>query len=74
MPKPSLSPEEAKTKLLKRHYKDRARRQLIFERLAAEGKIHPQPKDIPLEQVQNGLSGIEASLAAEVIKEREEGW
>jgi hypothetical protein len=42
--------------------------------LAAEGKIHSQPKDIPLEQVQNGLSGIKDSLAAEVIKEREEGW
>jgi hypothetical protein len=60
--------------LLKWHYKNRARRQLIFERLVTEGKICPLPKDIPLEQVQKGLSGIKDSLAAEVIKEREEGW
>jgi hypothetical protein len=60
--------------LLTHFYKTKARHKLVFEKAVADGKIYPLPKDIPLEQVQKSLSGIKGSLAAEVIKEREEGW
>jgi len=46
MPRPSLTPDEAKTMLLRRVYKDRARRQLIMEKIIAEGKIDYLPKSI----------------------------
>lgn len=46
----------------------------IFKKAVAEGKIHPLPKDIPIEQAREALSSTEGSLAAEVIKEREAGW
>jgi len=74
MPRSSLPAGEEKTILIKKLYKEQARHRLAFDRAVAEGKIHPLPKDIPLEQVWKGLAGIEGSLAAEVIKEREEGW
>ncbi len=71
---PRLSPEEEKAKAIKRLLKNQIRHRLICEKFVAEGKIHPLPKDIPPEQVRHSLSGIKGSLAAEVIKEREEGW
>lgn len=73
-PKPSLTPEERKAFALKKLYERAARNRRAFAQAVAEGKIHPLPKDIPLEQVWEALSGIKDSLAAEVIKEREEGW
>jgi len=72
--KPALTPEEKKTALLQRLYAARAKRKLAYEKAVAEGKIKPLPKGIPIEQVRAALSGIEGSLAEEVIKEREEGW
>ena len=73
-PETSLTPEEPKAQALKRLYERVARHRREFARLVAEGKVYPLPKDIPLEQVRKGLSGIKGSLSAEIIKEREEGW
>jgi len=72
-PETSLTPEEPKAQALKRLYERVARHRREFARLVAEGKVYPLPKDIPLEQVRKGLSGIKGSLSAEIIKEREEG-
>jgi len=74
MPKPALTPEEKKAAILKRLYAARARRKLAYEKAVVDGKIKPLTKAIPIEQVREALSGIEGSLASEVIKEREEGW
>jgi hypothetical protein len=73
-PKPFLTPTERKAFALKKLYERAARNRRAFAQAVAEGKIHPLPKDIPLEQVWEALSGIKDSLAAEIIKEREEGW
>lgn len=71
---PVLTPEEKKIALLQRLYAARVRRKLAYEKAVAEGKSMPLANAIPIEQVREALSGIEGSLAAEVIKEREEGW
>jgi len=73
-PTPPLTQEEEKALALKKLFERAARHRREFARLVAEGKVHPLPKEIPLEQVRKGLSGIKGSLAAEIIKEREEGW
>ncbi|MGH7595944.1 MAG: hypothetical protein ACREOI_06300 [bacterium] len=73
-PNVSLSAEEKKARAVKRLYDGTIKHRLAFAKAVAEGKINPLPKDIPLEQVWQSLSGIEGSLADEVIKEREEGW
>ena len=72
--KTPMTPEEKKASALKKLYEGVARHRRQFARLVAEGKVHPLPKDISLEQVRRGLSGIEGSLSAEVIREREESW
>ncbi len=72
--KPELPLEEEKAAAIKRLYKNQARHKFLCEKMAADGKIHPMPKDIPLEQVRRSLASIKGSLTEEVIKEREEGW
>ncbi len=66
--------EEEKAVTIKKIFEEAARNRREFSRLVAEGKVHPLPKEIPLEQVRKGLAGIKGSLSAEIIKEREEGW
>jgi hypothetical protein len=68
------SPEEERAVAVKNLLEEAMRNRREFSRLVAEGKVHPLPKEIPLEQVRKGLSGIKGSLAAEIIKEREEGY
>lgn len=70
----ALTPEEKEAALLQRLYTARARRKLAYEKAVAEGKSRPLASAIPIEQVREALSGIEGSLAAEIIKERGEGW
>jgi len=70
----ALTLEEKKAFAIKKLYDRAARNRRAFARAVADGKVHPLPKDIPLEQVWEALSGIKDSLAAEVIKEREESW
>lgn len=72
--KPVLTPEEKEAALLQRLYAARTRRKFAYEKAVAEGKSRPLTNAIPIEQVREALSGIDGSLAAEVIKEREEGW
>ncbi len=74
LPVQPVTEEEKKTLAVRKLFEKAERHRREFARLVAEGKVHPLPKEIPLEQVRKGLSGIKGSLAAEILKEREEGW
>lgn len=71
---PILTSDEKKAAILQRLYAARVKRKLAHEKAIAEGKMNPLPPRISIEQVRAALSGIEDSLAKEVIKERGEGW